>query len=412
MRVSWRWSVAAVLFFCAFFGFLTGVGLSERPDVHAADALTKAYYSLGLFVMGGLDLGTPQGGPLFSRTLLWISYFGSPILAASTIIEAVVKTLSPHTWRFQRFRNHVIVAGSGELAVSFVKEFRRVSPSANLLIIDNDFDQLREIEFRRRYHAKIVRGDITRSFFLQRLHLKCAKKVILLGDDNFQNYEAAHKILDLEPKLQNNIIIHCNSIRFMRSMADSYVAKQCINFNAYQLAASALVKKHLNTHFLETTPKDVVVIAGFGVFGQTILEELQYSAKEEIDTIAIIGVDAKRRIQVVDEQNNLTNFCRREVFEGPISHPQVWKELRTNVDLKDSQPVIILCTDSEEDNFRTSLWIKRKYPGAMVIARSYLPSKFATAVSEQNDILNVSINKLVRENFPADWLDVSDKRGG
>ena len=205
---------------------------------------------------------------------------------------------------------------------------------------------------------------------------------------------------------KDKIIIHCNSIRFMRSMAESQVAQQCINFNSYQLAASALVQKHLIFHFVETTPKDVVVIAGFGLFGQTILEELQHSANEEIDTIAIIGVDAKRRIQVVDEQKSLTNFCRREIYEGNISHPGVWKELRSDVDLETTQPVIILCTDSEEDNFRTSLWIKRKYPDAMVVARSYLPSKFAEAVSDQNDILNVSINKLVRENFPADWLEV------
>jgi hypothetical protein len=211
--------------------------------------------------------------------------------------------------------------------------------------------------------------------------------VLLLGTDNFQNYEAAHKILQLEPQLQGRIIIHCNSIRFMRSMADSNVAKKCINFNAYQLAASALVKQHLISHFVQTVPKDVVVIAGFGIFGQTILEELQQHANKEIDTIAVIGVDAKRRIQVVDAQLKLDNFCRREIFEGNISHP-----------------VIILCTDSVEDNFRTSLWLKRKHPDSMIIARSYLPSKFAEDVSEQYDILNVSINQLVKDSLPRAWM--------
>jgi hypothetical protein len=147
----------------------------------------------------------------------------------------------------------------------------------------------------------------------------------------------------------------------MRSMADSVVAQKCINFNAYQLAASALVKQHLISHFVQTVPKDVVVIAGFGLFGQTILEELQHYAQKEIDTIAIIGIDAK-------------------------------------------QPIIILCTDSVEDNFRTSLWLKNKYPDSMIIARSYLPSKFAENVGEQYNILNVSINQLVKDNFPIEWM--------
>ncbi len=404
VKLGWRWPAAGVLFMCAFWGFNLGVGLSERPDIGHADILTKAYYSLGLFVMGGLDLGTPQGGPMIGRWLLWISYFGSPILAASTIIEAVIKTISPYKWRFRRLKNHIIVSGSGELTISYLKELRKLSPKTSLLIIDDNIDPVREEEFKRRYDATVITGDITRSYFLAKLSLNNAKKVVLLGTDNFQNYEAAYKILELEPNLEGRILIHCNSIRFMRSMTDSHVAKKCINFNAYQLAASALVQHHLASHFVETIPKDVVVIAGFGLFGQTILEELQHSAEKEIDTIAIIGTDAKRRIQVVDEQLKLNNFCRREIFEGNISHPGVWKQLRDKVNLSDTQPIIILCTDSVEDNFRTSLWLKRKYPDAMIIARSYLPSKFAEDVSEQNNILSVSINQLVRENFPKAWL--------
>lgn len=404
MNLSWRWSAAFLLFSCAFCGLLMGVSLSERPDSQSTDVLTKAYYSLGLFVMGGLDIGTPSEGPLVGRWLLWLSYFGSPILAASTIIEAVIKTISPYKWRFRRFKNHIVVSGSGELVISYLKELRKTQPRIALVVINNHFEPIREEELKRRYNAQVITGDITRSYFLTKLNLTQAKKVLLLGTDNFQNYEAAHKILQLEPQLQGRIIIHCNSIRFMRSMADSNVAKKCINFNAYQLAASALVKQHLISHFVQTVPKDVVVIAGFGIFGQTILEELQQHANKEIDTIAVIGVDAKRRIQVVDAQLKLDNFCRREIFEGNISHPEVWKQLQGKVDLTNSQPVIILCTDSVEDNFRTSLWLKRKHPDSMIIARSYLPSKFAEDVSEQYDILNVSINQLVKDSLPRAWM--------
>ncbi|MFT6270587.1 MAG: hypothetical protein ACJAVV_003426 [Alphaproteobacteria bacterium] len=388
----------------AFFALIMGVSLSERPDVQNADMLTKAYYSLGLFVMGGLDIGTPVGGPLVPRLMLWLSYFASPMLAASTIIEAVVKTISPYKWRFRRIRNHIVVVGSGELTITYLKQLRLAQPKIPLLVICDEISPIREEELKRRYHAIVVTGDITRSYFLSKLFLHKAIKVLLLGQDNFQNYEAAHKMLQLQPSLEGKIIIHCNSIRFMRSMADSQVAQRCINFNAYQLAASALVQQHLIAHFVETIPKDVVVIAGFGIFGQTILEELQHYAQQEIETIAIIGIDAKRRIQVADEQLQLGNFCKREIFEGNISHPEVWQQLRSKVDLTGSQPIIILCTDSVEDNFRTSLWLKNKYPDSMIIARSYLPSKFAENVGEQNNILNVSINQLVKDNIPKEWM--------
>lgn len=404
LNYSWRWSAAVVFFLCAFLALMMGVSLSERPDVQSADMLTKAYYSLGLFVMGGLDIGTPVDGPLFARLMMWLSYFGSPMLAASTIIEAVIKTISPYKWHFRRISNHIVVSGSDELTITYLKQLRLVQPKIPLLIICDEISPIREEELKRRYHAMVITGDITRSYFLSKLFLHKAKKVLLLGKDNFQNYEAAHKILELQPSLSGKIIIHCNSIRFMRSMTDSSVAKQCINFNAYQLAASALVQQHLISHFVQTVPKDVVVIAGFGLFGQTILEELQHYAKKEIDTIAIIGIDAKRRIQVVDEQRHLENFCNREILEGNISHPEVWQQLRSKVDLTNTQPIIILCTDSVEDNFRTSLWLKNKYPDSMIIARSYLPSKFAENVSDQYNILNVSINQLVKDNFPAEWM--------
>jgi Trk K+ transport system NAD-binding subunit len=403
-KINWRWFAATTLFFCAFIGLLTGVSLSERPDVVSSDALTKAYYSLGLFVMGGLDLGTPTGGPVLGRWLLWLSYFASPMLAASAILEAIIKTISPYRWHFHKLNNHIIVSGSGELTITYLKELRISEPSIPILIIDNHIDPIREEELKRRYSAKVIAGDITRSYFLSKLSLNKAKKVVLLGSDNFQNFETAHKILALVPALEGKIIVHSNSIRFMRSMAGSNVAKKCIVFNSYQLAASALVQQHLLSHFVQTAPKDVVVIAGFGLFGQTILEELQQYAAKEIDTIAVIGIDAKRRIQVVDEQLKLANFCRREIFEGNISHPEVWKQLQSKVDLANTCPIIILCTDSVEDNFRTSLWMKRKHPEAMVIARSYLPSKFAEDVGEQYNILNVSINQLVKDNFPKEWL--------
>lgn len=405
-KLGWRWLTASLLFMFAFYGLMMGVGLSERPNLQSVDYMTKAYYSMGLFVMGGLDLGTPEGGPLLGRIMLWISYFGAPILAASTVIEAIIRTISPYRWRFQRFNDHVIVSGSGELTISYLKEFRNRSPRSPLIIIDSEFDSLREEEFKQKYKATVITGDITRSYFLSKLGLNQAKKVMLLGNDNFQNYEAAHKILTLAPSLKNEIVIHCNSIRFMRAMAGTHVAQQCRQFNAYQLAASALVKTQMMSHFIETESKDVVVIAGFGNFGQTILEELELNANEEIETMAIIGLNIKRRMQIVDEQNTLGASSNRKIFEGNISHPEVWKKLRDEVDLVNSKPTIILCTRSAEDNFRTSLWLKRKYPGAVIIARSHLPSKFAADVSEQYGILNVSVNKLVRDNFPVTWFKV------
>ena len=59
-----------------------GVEVSER-DLTGEGLLGRLYYVLGLFVLGGLDLGTPMGGPAFGRVLLWFAYFGAPLITAS-----------------------------------------------------------------------------------------------------------------------------------------------------------------------------------------------------------------------------------------------------------------------------------------------------------------------------------------
>ena len=114
---SWRSYGALFFFVSAIVGFELGVGVTERPEVVTSGILTKAYYSLSLFVVGGVDLGTPFGGPLIGRVLVWAAYFGSPILAAWTLIEAVLRAMAPQSWQLRRLKDHIIVVGDGELPV-------------------------------------------------------------------------------------------------------------------------------------------------------------------------------------------------------------------------------------------------------------------------------------------------------
>jgi len=167
-----------------------------------------------------------------------------------------------------------------------------------------------------------------------------------------------------------------------------------------------LVRSKMLHHFEETHEKDVVVIAGFGRFGQTILEELQRSAIAELATVVIIEKDAHRRVMVAEEQMAFSSSYRREVYEGDISHPEVWQRMRSDVDLSGSNVVFVLGTGREEDNLRTALWLKRQNPAAMVIARSSKESRFADEVGAEHDIVSISINQLVEDNIPSRWIEV------
>jgi len=404
VTLGWRWYAAASMFVIAIIGFRSGIGLTDTPDVGAAGLLTQAYYSLGLFVIGGLDIGTPTGGPLWGQVLLWIAYFGSPVLTASAVIDAVLRALSPTRWRLNRLRDHVIVVGSGELTTSYLRVLRRLDPDIQVLVVDRQFKPGRERELAQSYHAVAITGDTTHDFLLKELRLRRARRLVLLGDDDFATYETAARVQARYPKMQNRIVLHCHNLRFMRSLADTEVARHCVTFNAYNFAAMSLVSNQLLAHFERTQSQDVVVLAGFGRFGQTVLEELEQHAPDELAMIVIIDVDANRRLQVVEEQERLRSDRGRLVLQGDVSHPEVWRKLRSSVDLEVGEPVVILGTGDAAHNLRTALWIRRNWPNCLVYSRTHDASELTAQLHAEHGLQTLSITELLEENFPQAWV--------
>ncbi|MGI9288775.1 MAG: NAD-binding protein [Pseudomonadales bacterium] len=404
-KFPWRIAVAVFFFCSAIIGFEMGVAVTERPDVANENLLSKAYYSLSLFVVGGVDLGTPFGGPLIGRILLWSAYFGAPILAASTLVVTLLQALAPQSLHLRRLKDHVIVVGDGELVWSYLRVLRAHDPKARVVIVCATPEQANLGEFKESMGATVVCGDVTHAYFLKQLRVERARKVLLLDDSSLRSYEAASALIKLVPDIGNKVIIHCANLRFMRAMENTDVAKRCQTFNAYHLAAAGLVRSHLLHHFKETHSKDIVIIAGFGRFGQTILEELQGKAMEQLDTVIIIDIDIHRRVLVADEQTEFSGTYKRELFEGDVAHPDVWERVRREANVVGNNTVFVLATGREEDNLRTALWLRRRYPAAMVMARSSTDSLFAGEVGREHDLVNISITQLVEDNIPTSWID-------
>ncbi|MEM9621867.1 MAG: NAD-binding protein [Pseudomonadota bacterium] len=402
-KLGWRWYAAALLFGAGFIGLLAGTGVSEREVVNSG-WLSKAYYTLGLFVVGGMDLGVPVGGPTWARTLLWISYFGAPLLTASAVMEAIIQVLAPDHWQLRRIRDHIIVVGSGRLTTSYLRVLRKRSPKARVVVVDAQFDAVRAEELRHNFQAITITGDVTQEYLLQRLRLHRARRVLLLGDNDFQAFEAATRILTLAPKLKGRVIVHSNNLRLMRTVQETTLADQAEIFNTYNLAAAGLVRTELIQHFHQTAARDLVVMAGFGRFGQSVLEELHAHAEQEIAAVAVIDRDADRRVLVVDEQERISANYPRTVFQGDISHPDVWRQLTAAVDLSKSEPTIVLGTGEEQNNLRTALWVQKKYPNALIFVRTNDHSNFALAAGGEHGIKNISITKLVEDHLPNRWL--------
>jgi Trk K+ transport system NAD-binding subunit len=406
-RSRWRgWRSWGALFFfgSALVGFLSGVTVSERPEVASASLLTMAYYSLSLFVVGGVDLGTPAGGPQWGRVLVWLAYFGAPILAASTLITAILTALTPRSWQMRRISDHIIVVGANELSLSYLRVLRREDKKVRVVVVCREIETAAEDEIVQSFQALVLVGDITHEFFLDQLRPQAARKILLFGQDSMRGYEAASLLTRKIPGIGDRIVLHCANLRFMRAMATTRVAKECQTFNSYHLAASGLVRNYLLKQFRETQPRDTVVLAGFGRFGQTILEELQACAIDEMSTVVIIDKDAHRRVLVADEQMEFAGGYRRELLEGDISNPEVWERVMRIASLDAEDTVVVLGTGREEENLRTALWIRKNSPRTRLIARSSRESQFATEVGREHDITSISITQLIEEHIPAAWM--------
>lgn len=402
--LGWRWPLALVLFVCGVAGFRSGVELSSGEDLGHLSLMAHAYYSLSLFVISGVDLGTPERGPWWGMALLWLAYFGAPALTASAVIETVLRVLAPERWRLKRLKEHVIIVGAGDLTTSYLRVLRRLDPRVQVIVVDRRFEAGRERELIEGFGVLTMAGDASRDFLMRQLQMRRARRVVLLGDDDFATFETAVRVLDRYPKLASRIVLHCHNLRFMRSLADTDVARNCITFNAYNFAAVHLVRHQLLTHFEKTSVRDVVVMGGFGRFGQTVLEELEQHATNELEAIAVIDVEASRRMEVVQEQNRLRSDQRRLIFEGDIAHPQVWRQVRESVDFDLGEPVVILGTGNAAHNLRTALWLKRNWPNCRVFTRTHDASELTRRMAMEHGIESLSITELLEDNLPQAWI--------
>lgn len=399
-----RWIMALAVMGAALLGFSLGVSLTERPGVVNASFLTKVYYSLGLFVVGGLDIGTPTGGPLIGRILLWTAYFGAPILTASAVIDTLARVLSPGHWQLRRISDHVVLMGGGGMTDSYLRVLRRHFPRKRVVVVQERVEFVRRQELEQTYGVTVVIGDLTHDFMLKALRLSHASKVVLMGERDFHAYEAASKMLAQFPHLANNVVLRCHNLRFMRTMAETELASRLVVFNAYHLAAEGLVREQLITHFRKTKAPDAVVIAGFGRFGQSVLEELQSHAQDLLSVVALIDQDAHRRVQVAEEQQRIGGAYRKEILEGEISHPELWWRLETVIDLTTAQPTVIFGTGDIEENLRAALWLKKRHPNALVFARTDDASSLALEIGAERGINYFSLKQLIEDNMPTEWL--------
>jgi voltage-gated potassium channel Kch len=406
LRASGLW--LRILIFVAvlatgFVALLAGTGFSER-DMPAVDVATKLYYTLGLFVFGGLDLGVPDGGPEWARVLLWLTYFAAPAITTSALIEGLLLVVKPDSWRLRWLRGHVIIGGCGRLTLLYIHRLRQRHPGRPVLLIERHAENPHIQMLSEGAATQVLIGDVASEAVLQALQLHRARSVLLLTGDDYANLDAASRICRLRPELASRILVHVSDIRLLRVLEHSRILGRISKFNSYRSAARHVVEATLLPHFHLTERLDTVVLAGFGRFGQTVLDELQQQASGLFQTMVIIDLNAEQLALVFDEQLGFSGDYRREVLEADLRHPRTWQQVRAIIGKPGPRPVFVLGSGADGVNIRTALWLSSTYPDAKIVARCFDKSSFTEQISRECGFEIVSTAEMLLASMGPDWL--------
>jgi len=400
---AWRGLAFVVVTLAGVTALTLGVGVSER-DLSGEGVAGRLYYVLGLFVLGGLDLGTPVGGPAGGRALLWLAYFGAPLITASTLIEAVIRLVNPLGLRVKALRGHVVLGGSGRLTMVYVKKLRERNSKRTVVVVERDANHPSIPELRDSYQATVVIGDITHDEVLSNLRLDRAHRVLFLTGEDFANLDAAAKALDVAPDLAGRLVAHVSRLGFMREALDSGVIRDAEIFNGHEFAAVNLVENHLVGRFKDTPESDLVVLLGFGRFGQTVLRQLQDREEESFDEVVIVDERATAMARVFEEYPGFSDRYVHSVHDGDMLSPQIWREIDARIEASGSAPVFISGSWDDGINLQAALMARRRYPDAYVILRSFRFSPFTEEIARDASVEAFHLGGLIARGMPERWL--------
>ena len=380
-----------------------GVEVTER-DLTGEGFTGRLYYVLGLFVLGGLDLGTPTGGSPLGRGLLWIAYFGAPLITASALIEAAIRLVDPLGLRMKSLDGHVVLGGAGRLTMVYVKKLRERDRRRPVLVVERDPNHPSIPELRDSYQATIVIGDITHDEILRDLRLKRAHRVLLLTGEDFANLDAAAKVLNRAPGLGGRLVVHVSKLGFVRQIAGSRVARDAEIFNGHEFAAMRLVEDHLVGRFQATPDSDLVVLVGFGRFGQTVLRQLQNQAGGSFDQVVIVDERASAMARLFAEYPGFGDHYTHSVVDGDILDPEIWAGIASRIEESGSAPVFIMGSGHDGTNLQAALMARKRYPDAYVILRSFRFSPFTEEIAEDACVEAFHLGGLIASGMPERWL--------
>lgn len=414
MRITVRelmyWAVrnkfvgALIVFLLGLSAFGSGVGTTGVPDMASESVLAWLYSVAALFVLGGLDLGLPMGGPEPARAALWVAYFLAPIITTTAIAEPLLRLVRPGFSRRTAMTNHVILVRSNRLGLAYLDAVNRVDPGRSVVVLEHTDDQLPEFEPQRSGNQlTILKGDIRRSETLTALHVDKACRMIVITADDLLNLEGAWAVRSRNSELP--IAAHMTDLTLLRPVSrlirsqlsrDGGSNRLPMVFNTHRIGALYLYENYLRDHFEATGYRDVVVIAGFGKFAQTILELLRAMASAELEHIVIVDTEARRLFRQFSADVQPADL-RHTTVDGEVDDPGTWSEVERELESSEATPVYLLASSDQVVNYRAAMLLRKRSEEPRIFARCFYSSEFSESLATLLSIELIAFEDILAE---------------
>jgi voltage-gated potassium channel Kch len=366
--------------------FEAGVAVSERPGVPEAHLLVQLYYAIGLFVLGGVDLGVPTGGPAWARAALWGAYFLGPAITTTAVVESAIRLTRP-AWAQRLWnRDHVVVLGDAAVAPFYVEAVRDVDPGRRVVQIDAADRDLPQTAIDR------------------------ARRIVVATPDDLTNLGIAWELAERVPDVPIDVHVGQLGLR-ATAMAPGSQATRVRVFNAYAITADAVYDTVLAPHLRDTPGRDVVAICGFGRFGQTVLRHLHERSPDEVARTLVVDRDATTRGRQFGEQSGIRPAAHGpggtaglESIDADLRDPSAWDAVSVRLVDAPVRPIVLVATDDDTTNLQAAVGLRRRLPSARVFVRWASETPFLRAMESEHDLEGLAVADALRAALQEHYL--------
>ncbi len=399
-----RFGGTLAVFVLALFGFAGGADTYNISNMHEQTPLEWIYYAASLFVFGGTDLGTPlPHGPLLPRISLWIAFYLAPLITTTVVADALLSLLRARAANERALRDHVVVAGSGDLALAYVEAVQAADPGRRVLVVEHRAGQAfpEFLAADRPGDPLRVRGNLVQNAVLNALALDRAHRAVVIGDDDLLNLECAWAVHDISPALP--VAAHVADLallrpvnRMARARREGGGARGPSVFSTHRIAALQLYDEHLGSHFEHTGVRDDVVIAGFGRLGQTFLELLLARAEEEVARVLVVEPGASRALRQFAADVD-TGGIQVLAIDGALDDPGTWEQVASTLASGQGASRALFARADSLLNLRAAMLLRGRLPATRGFVRCFHRTAFAVALAQQLDMELFALEDMLRD---------------